>query len=132
MIAVQFSYPLSKEEEKFFSPENYVRHMRLSKALLGDCIKKAFVYKGIPGRGYNAPGQEERPECVATGIVYFDSYEDYEERFLKNLKVLRKDVPAFSEIRAYANVYEVYEVSEDPLTETEQALLDSYIAAAEE
>ncbi len=105
--------------------------MRISKALLGDHMGKAFVYKGLPGKGYNQPDQDSRPQNVAMGIVYYDSYEDYEKYFLTSLKILRQDVKNVSDIRAYANIYEVMEIPEEPLNETERKDLDTYIANAE-
>lgn len=101
MIKVSVMYPHG--EGKKFDMDYYCsKHIALVGSLLGDAVKGATVEKGLGGAAPGSPASFE-----ATGNLYFDSMESYQNSFGPNAAEIMGDLPNFTNIEPVVQVSEV-------------------------
>lgn len=87
MYRVTFCYTYDKG--LFFSEENYLRHMRWVQEVLGPCVKRFAVGKGVGLFG-------AEPVYSYVGTFFVDDLDAFNKAFLANKDMFYADIPNYS------------------------------------
>ena len=101
LIKVSVLYPGGPG--KTFDMDYYCnKHVPMVSGLLGDAIKGATIEKGLSGA---TPDME--PQFVASGHIYFESVEAFQQSFGANADAIMGDIPNYTNIEPSILISEV-------------------------
>lgn len=101
MIQISVLYPQA-DGAKFDMTYYTDVHMPLVRRLTGDACRSVAVQKGLAG---GAPGSP--PPYIASGHLFFDSVQSFEQAFGPHAKEIMGDLPNFTNIQPTIQISEV-------------------------
>ena len=101
MIQISVFYPQA-DGAKFDMTYYTDVHMPLVQRLTGDACRSVAVQKGLAG---GAPGSP--PPYIASGHLFFDSVQSFEQAFGPHAKEIMGDLPNFTNIEPTIQISEV-------------------------